>query len=165
MKSVPQLPVRCGCSVSVPVAPRRAQEVWDHTGAVAGALGLGSGRRSGRGWERGPMGVSEVTLREWRKAVCKCRLPCLGPDASRKSPLGGGGRGRARLASGSPGEGGGGGCTWGGVLCRCGLGRGDGAAVFPGCRSRIGRGGGRKRTRRDSVLGVTQVMPFEEREL
>lgn len=68
MKSLPQLPVRCGCSVPVTVVPRGAEELWGHTGVVAEALGLGSGRRSGRGWERGPMGVSEVTLREWRKA-------------------------------------------------------------------------------------------------
>lgn len=65
---MPQLPVRCGCSVSVPVALDRAEEVWAHTGTVAEALRLGTGRRSGRGSERGPMGVREVTLREWRKA-------------------------------------------------------------------------------------------------
>lgn len=93
-----------------------------HTGAVAGAPGLGSGRRSGRGWERGPMGVSEVTLREWRKAVCKCRSPRLGPDASRKSPLGGGGGegevglwcpGRRERAD-VPGVGSSSGVAWGG---------------------------------------------------
>ena len=50
------------------MVPRGAEEVWGHMGAAAKALGLGSGRRSGQGWERGPMGVSEVTLREWRKA-------------------------------------------------------------------------------------------------
>lgn len=88
------------------------------------------------------MGVSEATLREWRKAVCKRRSPRWGPDASRKSPLGGGG-GEGRGWPLVPPEKGGGGCTWGGVLVRCGLGRGREAAVFPRGRSRIGRRGGR----------------------
>lgn len=96
------------------------------------------------------------------KRVRRRRLPGSGPDASRKSPPGGGGRGR-RAWPRVPREEGAGGCAWGGVLRRCGLGRGEVAAAAA-LRLQVGWGRRGGEGRWGVALGVTPAVPSGEEE-